>query len=109
MILVLEDERGCRAVLAVPDRATAGQLACKFRALHDPGPNPQQYNTPVQDAWLRRVREREQRLLAEYGGAKVPNGPDVYLAEFAFAEWLIRQHGAQRLTTTTVFTWELDP
>lgn len=109
MILVLEDENGCRAVLLVARGGTAGQLAARFKALYDPGPNPKQYNTPVQDAWLAKVQERERLLLEAYGGAKGTHGQDIYVAEVAFAEWLIRQHGAQRLTTTTVFTWELDP
>ena len=66
-------------------------LRKEYEMIMWPGFNPHKYDTPEQEEWRKRVREREQFLTMKYGGEVTDKV--TYYSPLTFAHWLIREKG----------------
>lgn len=94
MLTVISDMKGVLAVLGERGPVDVPTLQREYDAILDPGPNPwcHEEDKPRQEAWVERVRQREQFLTLKYGGTADDDGTTVY-SPLTFANWLVREKG----------------
>lgn len=95
MLTVVTDMNRPLAVLYLPSGLDIATLRSEYDSIMDAGPNPWCHETdkPRQQAWLEKVREREQFLTLKYGGEETGNGETIF-SPITFANWLVREKGA---------------
>lgn len=94
-LTVITDFNRPRAVLELPSGLEIEALRSEYDSILDAGPNPWCHETdkPRQQAWLEKVREREQFLTLKYGGENIGDG-EIVFSPITFANWLVREKGA---------------
>lgn len=95
-LLIVSDMKSSVAVLRTPDGFDLEAARQEYDSIMDPGPNPMCYegDKPRQAAWVEKSREREQFLTLKYGGENDSRGR-TYFGAVTFANWLVREKGAE--------------
>jgi hypothetical protein len=95
--VAVEDKNTLVALVAFDTLVDQHKLWGQFEALFDPGPNPRAFDTAVQDEWLRRVKDRENRLVALYGGTRTALSGEIFYGLETFVNWLVKERGGRRV------------
>jgi len=108
-LLLISDMDHPLALLEMPNGYDIDALRAEFEAILAPGENPRAYDSPVQAAWIERVRERENFLVAKYGGTEDGNDPPRrQYSPRTFANWLVREKGAKAVKFEHYGMYEFD-